>query len=58
VAEEEVARRALAQSDDNVSAAARLLGTNRPRLYRILERIKSRGSGSRLTGGDGFFLRS
>ncbi|MBT4503317.1 MAG: hypothetical protein HOC74_36645, partial [Gemmatimonadetes bacterium] len=39
-AEEEVLRRALAQSDDNVSAAARLLGTNRPRLYRILERLK------------------
>ena len=38
--EEEVVRRALAQSDDNVSAAARLLGTNRPRLYRILERLK------------------
>ena len=40
--EEEVTRRALAQSDDNVSAAARLLGTNRPRLYRILERLKDR----------------
>ena len=42
VALQEVVRRALAQSDDNVSAAARLLGTNRPRLYRILERLKDR----------------
>ncbi len=42
-AEEEVVRRALAESDDNVSAAARLLGTNRPRVYRAMERLQRRG---------------
>ncbi|MBT7587827.1 MAG: helix-turn-helix domain-containing protein, partial [Gemmatimonadetes bacterium] len=41
-AEEEVVRRALAESDDNVSAAARLLGTNRPRVYRAMERLRRR----------------
>jgi DNA-binding NtrC family response regulator len=45
LAEEEVVRRALAQSADNVSAAARLLGTNRPRVYRVLERPKDRPAG-------------
>jgi len=41
-AEEEVVRRALAESDDNVSAASRLLGTNRPRVYRAMERLRRR----------------
>ena len=42
LAEEDVVSRALAQSDGNLSAAARLLGTNRPRIYRALGRLKSR----------------
>jgi DNA-binding NtrC family response regulator len=42
LAEEEVVRRALAESADNVSAAARLLGTNRPRVYKALERLQRR----------------
>ena len=42
LAEEEVVRRALAESDDNVSAAARLLGTNRPRVYKAMERLQRR----------------
>ena len=42
LAEEEVVRRALEQCGDNVSKAARLLETNRPRIYRALERLKKR----------------
>ncbi len=45
LAEEEVVRRVLAQTGQNVAAAARLLGTNRPRIYRTLERLKSRLAG-------------
>ena len=40
LAEEELVCRALAQSGDNVSAAACLLGTNQLHLYRVLERIQ------------------
>jgi DNA-binding NtrC family response regulator len=39
-AERWVVRRALEKSDGNVSAATRLLGTNRNRIYRILEQDK------------------
>lgn len=40
-AEKILIRRALAQTEGNIAAAARLLGTNRPRLYRFLEQEKS-----------------
>lgn len=42
-----VVRRAIEQCDGNVSAATRLLGTNRNRVYRILEQ----GKGSILSDG-------
>ena len=35
-AEKVLMRRALEQTDNNIAAAARLLGTNRPRVYRFL----------------------
>ena len=41
-AEKVLMRRALEQTDNNIAAAARLLGTNRPRIYRFLrEKEKS-----------------
>ena len=42
LAEEELVQRALKQSDHNISAAARLLNTNRPRIYSVLKRLEAR----------------
>ena len=44
-AEVYLARRALAEADGNVAQAARLLDTNRNRIYRILARADHRGDG-------------
>ncbi len=42
-AEKILIRRALEQTEGNIAAAARLLGTNRPRLYRFLQEEKRQG---------------
>jgi len=36
-AEEELIERALKETDGNIAAAARILGTNRPRIYKHIE---------------------
>ena len=44
-AEVYLVRRALSKTAGNVAAAARLLGTNRNRIYRVLARAEKRGNG-------------
>lgn len=41
VAEQMLVKRALAEADGNISAAARLLGVNRPKLYRMLASLEN-----------------